>query len=143
MRTINPALILDPRVKYIIDLLFDELHIELVNIIRKSKKQEYTVPRQLHIYFLLKYTSFGPAEVATFFNRDHASAVHARKLMEFQGKNNYFIKGLVSRIEPKIEKFISSMENKKITVFEELLELSNVSPKTAREIRDKYLTACE
>lgn len=76
---------------------------------RKSRKREHVIPRQIIFYLVGKFTGLGTVDIAEIFGKDHATFIHARKVINnlyetdknFRLRLDIMIKEISSIIEAK------------------------------------------
>jgi chromosomal replication initiator protein len=65
------------------DVVTDYFKIDIKAICSKSRKREITLPRQIAMYLLKKYTSYSYAHIGCMVgNRDHATVIHSEKMVK-------------------------------------------------------------
>lgn len=55
-------------------------NIELIS--QKNRKREVVKCRQISMYLLVRNTTMPLSEIAKYFNKDHATVIHSRKMIE-------------------------------------------------------------
>ena len=57
-------------------------HFYGVNCLDNTKKRDIVVPRQIAMYYAVRETNLTLTSVGLFFNKDHATVIHAMKCVE-------------------------------------------------------------
>ena len=66
--------------------------------------REYVVARQLFIYFMLKYTKKTLREVGKYFNKDHATVIHARTTINNLIETDRYFRETFEKLDEKIRR---------------------------------------
>jgi len=57
-------------------------HFYGVNCLDNTRKRDIVVPRQIAMYYAVRETNLTLTSVGLFFNKDHATVIHAMKCVE-------------------------------------------------------------
>jgi chromosomal replication initiation ATPase DnaA len=66
--------------------------------------REYVVSRQLFFYFMLRYTKKTLREIAKYFNKNHATVIHARTTINNLIETDKKFREMYERLDSKIKK---------------------------------------
>ena len=134
-------LLKDTSVLFIIVNVEKETEIKFKDFNIKSRKREYTIARQLTMYFLKKYTKLTLDEIGIIFDRDHATVLHAKRTIENLKFSDKFISNMCKNISERIEKRLSRFNKSKLHVFESLMEIYVDDPTEKKHWFGEFINA--
>lgn len=78
--------------KYIRDVVCNFYNISANEIMQKTAKRNIVFPRQVAMYFSLRYTNYKDKQVGLFYNRDRATVYYANNIVKDMIRFNKKIK---------------------------------------------------
>lgn len=88
------------------DIVFKELEehflVDSDYILNKTRKREYVWARQLGMFIISKHTKISLSDIGRMYNKDHATVIHAKRVIEEQMEVSKKTKSEVKSIESKI-----------------------------------------
>jgi hypothetical protein len=76
------------------------------HLIRQNRRRPIAFARQATMFLLTQHTTIGLVRIAKMFNRDHATVIHARKLVRALIYNNHDVKVQMSYLEGVADRII-------------------------------------
>jgi len=83
----------------IITIISDYFKIARCNLGIRSRNMLFVMPRHLAIYFIRENTNLSYREIGAYFNRDHATVIHAIKSVNNQVETDRYYKDVFDEIE--------------------------------------------
>jgi len=102
-------------------VICNDYHIEFTNLQSTSRKEELVYARQLIMFLSVKLQLGTLTEIGSYFNRDHATVIHAVKCIDNYKFADIIKKKTILNYEKKFESI--KIINQKLGVFDREIEL--------------------
>lgn len=106
----------------IISTVCDHFNLTESQLKSKTRKREVAYARQLCMYFFIKKLKYTTTKSGSVFNRDHATAIHARKTVTNLAETNKPKRDQLSQIEVELKN--TTPNNRLVPTSIDLLQLS-------------------
>lgn len=84
--------------RHIIDIVCKKLNLTFAEINTKSRNRSLVIARQISMYIMLK-NNYSLSEAGSIFNKDHATALHARNAVSNLIETDKNYRALIAEIE--------------------------------------------
>ena len=89
-------------VETILTAVCKHFNIKLKELKGISRAKAYSLPRQMAMYLIRRYTHLGFREIGLIFSKDHSTAVHAHQKIESELESNLELKRNIEAISEKL-----------------------------------------
>lgn len=89
-------------VEMILNAVSKHFNIKIKDIKGVSRAKNYSLPRQIAMYLIRRYTNLGYREIGVIFGKDHSTAVHAHQKIEAEFETNLELKRNIETIREQL-----------------------------------------
>ena len=89
-------------VEMIVNAVCKHYNIKLKDLKGVSRAKNFSLPRQISMYLIRRYTHLGYREIGQIFGKDHSTAIHAAQKIESEIESNLELKRNVESISEQL-----------------------------------------
>ena len=131
----------DPLFNKIIYFVGKEVDYSIEELKIRSRKREFVFPRQLYMFFLQRHTKITLNDIGRIFERDHATVLHAKRVVNNLIDTDRRIKNIFLNIENSIVVYKSKNINSKNSIFKNLLSISELNNEEVKFWIERFVDA--